>query len=67
MSAPDFTCRFCFAHSFVIVGRSRLGARLYACAGCSIVFMDPAKFCSPVKAVKHKPEFSPSAQNKASG
>ncbi len=29
------------------VGKSRLGARFYACAGCSVVFMDPAKWSRP--------------------
>lgn len=42
-----FQCRLCHCRDYVAVGKSRLGARFYACAGCSAVFMDPAKWSRP--------------------
>jgi hypothetical protein len=49
MPDADFTCRYCFSKNYFIVGRSRLGTTMYACSGCTIVFLDPKKFCNPVK------------------
>jgi hypothetical protein len=43
----SFQCRVCQCRDYVAVGKSRLGARFYACAGCSGVFMDPAKWSRP--------------------
>lgn len=42
--AVPFQCRVCQCRDYVAVGKSRLGARFYACAGCSGVFMEPAKW-----------------------
>ncbi|MCU0758916.1 MAG: hypothetical protein MUF07_06920 [Steroidobacteraceae bacterium] len=44
---PGFQCRVCSSPDFVAVGKSRLGAKFYACAGCSAVFMDPGKWSKP--------------------
>ena len=44
---PEFQCRLCRSRTYVAVGRSRLGARFYACAGCSGVFMDPDRWTRP--------------------
>lgn len=42
-----FQCRVCQSRDYVSVGKSRLGARFYACAGCSGVFMEPARWSRP--------------------
>lgn len=44
---PAFLCRVCPSRDFVAVGKSRLGARFYACSGCSAVFMDPLRWSRP--------------------
>jgi hypothetical protein len=44
-----FCCRVCHSQAYVAVGRSRLGAHLYACSGCSTVFMEVAKFTKPTQ------------------
>ena len=43
----EFCCRVCRARSYIAVGKSRLGAKFYACAECSAVFMTPEKFSKP--------------------
>ncbi len=45
--ATPFQCRLCHYRDYVAIGKSRLGARFYACADCSVVFMDPAKWSRP--------------------
>jgi hypothetical protein len=47
MESPGFVCRHCNSREYIAVGQSRKGATFYACAGCSGVFMDPAKFGKP--------------------
>jgi hypothetical protein len=47
MESPGFVCRHCNSREYVAVGRSRMGATFYACAGCSGVFMDPSKYGKP--------------------
>jgi len=42
MTAPEYWCRLCNSRDDIAVGKSRLGIRFYACAGCSVVFMEPA-------------------------
>ena len=42
--AHEFCCRVCHAQSYVAIGRSRLGAKFYACVRCSVVFMAPEQF-----------------------
>lgn len=44
MTLPDFRCRNCNSPDFVAVGKSRLGAKFFACAGCTAVFMDPTQW-----------------------
>jgi transposase-like protein len=44
---PPIVCRLCNAHDYVSVGKSSLGAKSYACAGCTAVFMDPTKWSKP--------------------
>src|SRR5690349_10145276 len=39
-----FACRVCKCRQYVMVGKSRLGAKMYCCSQCSVVFMDPDKF-----------------------
>lgn len=43
----QFCCRLCDAREFVAVGKTRLGARIFACSGCSVMFLDPQKFAKP--------------------
>lgn len=42
-----FACRVCNSREYVAVGRSRLGAPFYACAGCTRIFTDPSKASKP--------------------
>ena len=46
-ASTTFQCRVCGSREYVAVGKSRLGARFYACAGCSGVFMDPVRWSRP--------------------
>ena len=43
----ELCCRVCRARTYIAVGKSRLGAKFYACASCSTVFMAPEKFSKP--------------------
>lgn len=47
MESPGYVCRHCDSRAYIAVGRSCKGTTFYACAGCTGVFVDPAKFGKP--------------------
>lgn len=39
-----FRCPICHYGAFAVLGRTRLGAYIYTCGKCTVMFADPAAF-----------------------